>query len=149
MTFHAMLCRWLLGTFTEVGDAVLDCFAGCGGMAQQCRNLKRHCVSVEIDASVFRSCIWPLATLDVELGPELLFGYVFAALQREREERAYAIYRHSQGGRPLSPLASPSAQHVIPRARDRAGDLLRHGALTHPGLCSGRGVAVHPPHSEG
>ncbi|MCO5579996.1 hypothetical protein L7F22_033862 [Adiantum nelumboides] len=124
------LNRWLLGTFTEVGNAVLDCFAGCGGMVQQCGNLKRHCVSVEVDATVFRSCIWPLATLDVELGPELFFGYVFAAVQWEREERASAMYRSSQGVCPLSPLASPSAQHVISRPRGRAGDPITGEPIT-------------------
>ncbi|MCO5574881.1 hypothetical protein L7F22_028675 [Adiantum nelumboides] len=45
--------RWLIETFTTVGDAVLDCLAGCGGMATECERLHRHCISIEKDVVVF------------------------------------------------------------------------------------------------
>ncbi|MCO5576800.1 hypothetical protein L7F22_030620 [Adiantum nelumboides] len=45
--------QWLIGTFTTVGDVVLDCLAGCGGMATECEWLHRHCISIEKDVVVF------------------------------------------------------------------------------------------------
>ncbi|MCO5606732.1 hypothetical protein L7F22_060922 [Adiantum nelumboides] len=45
--------RWLIGTFTTVGDVVLDCLAGCGDMATECERLHRHCISIEKDVVVF------------------------------------------------------------------------------------------------
>ncbi|MCO5574045.1 hypothetical protein L7F22_027823 [Adiantum nelumboides] len=44
---------WLIGTFTTVGDAVLDCLAGCGGRATKCERLHWHCISIEKDVVVF------------------------------------------------------------------------------------------------
>ncbi|MCO5560079.1 hypothetical protein L7F22_013685 [Adiantum nelumboides] len=45
--------RWLIGTFTTVSDAILDCLAGCGGMATKSERLHRHCISIEKDMVVF------------------------------------------------------------------------------------------------
>ncbi|MCO5560841.1 hypothetical protein L7F22_014461 [Adiantum nelumboides] len=44
---------WLIGTFTTVGDDVLDCLAGCGDMATECKRLHWHCISIEKDVVVF------------------------------------------------------------------------------------------------
>ncbi|MCO5569493.1 hypothetical protein L7F22_023206 [Adiantum nelumboides] len=46
--------RWLIGTFTTVGDAVLDCLVGCGSMATECKRLHRHCISIEKDVVIFK-----------------------------------------------------------------------------------------------
>ncbi|MCO5546871.1 hypothetical protein L7F22_000308 [Adiantum nelumboides] len=58
--------RWLIGTFTTVGDAVLDCLAGCGSMATECKRLRRHCISIEKDVVVFRSLLFPQQRLPRE-----------------------------------------------------------------------------------
>ncbi len=41
--------RWLLATFTERYDYVLDVFAGCGGLGRASAEDMRHCMCLELD----------------------------------------------------------------------------------------------------
>ena len=54
-----MICvvRWLLTTFTERHDFVLDVFAGCGGLGMASRDEGRHCMLLELDALLHGSCL--------------------------------------------------------------------------------------------
>lgn len=50
---------------TEVGDVVLDCFAGSGSLGRACIKTKRECVLIEKDAAYFKymqSTLTPKAT---------------------------------------------------------------------------------------
>ncbi|MCO5553847.1 hypothetical protein L7F22_007373 [Adiantum nelumboides] len=52
--------RWLLGTLTEMGDAVMDIFASTGRVVSQCLTLHQHCISIEVDRQLARTCLAPL-----------------------------------------------------------------------------------------
>ncbi|MBN3729510.1 site-specific DNA-methyltransferase [Burkholderia sp. Tr-20390] len=47
------LIEWLVSTFTNEGDTVLDNCMGSGTTGEACRNLRRHFVGMESDASHF------------------------------------------------------------------------------------------------
>ncbi|MCO5608695.1 hypothetical protein L7F22_062909 [Adiantum nelumboides] len=93
--------RWLIGTFTIVGDAVLDCLAGCGSMATECERLHRHCISIEKNMVVFRSLLFPQQRLPGEVGTVLHYGHFSHS---EELERATS----------LQPLAQPPIPHFYP-----------------------------------
>ena len=46
--------RWLIKTFTQEYDAVIDIFAGSGGMASVCGEEKRHCLCIDRDEEIFQ-----------------------------------------------------------------------------------------------
>ncbi len=48
---------WLLATFTEEDDHVIDVFAGCGGLGIACAKEIRHCLMLEADFFVFSECL--------------------------------------------------------------------------------------------
>ncbi|MCO5604629.1 hypothetical protein L7F22_058799 [Adiantum nelumboides] len=75
--------RWLLGTFLEMGGVVMDIFVGTGGVASQCLTLHRHCISIEVDRQLARTCLAPLQRVPNDLPFRLFFGEVFRALQRQ------------------------------------------------------------------
>lgn len=45
--------RWLVLTFTQEHTAVIDIFAGCGGLGVICAERHRHCLCVDFDTPVF------------------------------------------------------------------------------------------------
>ena len=47
------LLRWLLRSYSNPGDLVLDCFAGSGSTLEACLLEKRYGVGVELDASYY------------------------------------------------------------------------------------------------
>lgn len=51
------MCRWLVKTFTSDGDAVLDAFAGCGGLGRECQALGRHYLGIESDIELGQACL--------------------------------------------------------------------------------------------
>ncbi|MCO5591272.1 hypothetical protein L7F22_045253 [Adiantum nelumboides] len=59
--------RWLLDTFIEMGDAVMDIFAGTGGVASQCMTLHRHCISIEVDRQLAHTCLAQLPRVPNDL----------------------------------------------------------------------------------
>ncbi|MCO5584296.1 hypothetical protein L7F22_038220 [Adiantum nelumboides] len=75
---------WLIGTCTTVGDVVLDCLAGCGGMATECKRLHRHCISIEKDVMVFRSLLFSQQRLPGEVGTILHYGHFSRSKELER-----------------------------------------------------------------
>ncbi|MCO5553605.1 hypothetical protein L7F22_007130 [Adiantum nelumboides] len=102
--------RWLLGTSTEMGDAVMDIFAGIGGVASQCLTLHRHCISIEVDRQLERTCLAPLQRVPYDLPFKLFFGEVFKALQRQQamtQEREF--YDASSSHAHMHP---PSVRHL-------------------------------------
>ena len=42
----------LLLLFTKAGDVVIDTTAGVGNMARACVDLRRHCISIDMDPKV-------------------------------------------------------------------------------------------------
>ncbi|MCO5566827.1 hypothetical protein L7F22_020510 [Adiantum nelumboides] len=76
--------RWLLGAFTEMGDVVMDIFAGTRGVASQCLTLHQHCISIEVDRHLARTCLAPLQRVSNDLPFRLFFGEVFRALQHQQ-----------------------------------------------------------------
>ena len=81
-----LFCRWLLGTFTKKGDAVLDCFAGTGNFARACKTLHRHCVSVEMDEDCFDTCIRPIIHCPQDTGNHKYQGAVSEYIKKQRED---------------------------------------------------------------
>ncbi|KAI5083860.1 hypothetical protein GOP47_0000029 [Adiantum capillus-veneris] len=55
------LKRWLLATFTERYDYVLDVFAGCGGLGRASIEEGRHCLCMEIDDVLYEGCLSTIA----------------------------------------------------------------------------------------
>jgi hypothetical protein len=54
--------RWLIETFTNVGDLIVEPFSGAGTCAVVARDLRRRCVAFEIDPSAHAasaSRLWP------------------------------------------------------------------------------------------
>jgi hypothetical protein len=54
--------RWLIETFTNVGDLIVEPFSGAGTCPVVARDLRRRCVAFEIDASAHAasaSRLWP------------------------------------------------------------------------------------------
>lgn len=49
--------NWLLATFTQHEDYVIDVFPGCGGLGADCSQDLRHCLRLELDAFVFNECL--------------------------------------------------------------------------------------------
>ena len=101
-----MFCRWLLGTFTQQGDAVLDCFAGTGTMARACKTLHRHCVSVEYDEQCFNACIRPLIICPNNIGQHLFYGEISEYTANEKQQREKERQYHYPP--PLPPPMSPT-----------------------------------------
>ncbi|MCO5603284.1 hypothetical protein L7F22_057433 [Adiantum nelumboides] len=93
--------KWLIGTFTIVGDAVLDCMPGCGYMATECKRLHRYCISIEKDVVVFRSLLFPQLRLPGEVGTILHYSHFSRS---EELERATS----------LQPPAQPPIPHFYP-----------------------------------
>ncbi|MCO5594056.1 hypothetical protein L7F22_048077 [Adiantum nelumboides] len=48
---------WLLATFTDEDDHVLDIFAGCGGLGMACTQKMRHCLMLQGDFLIFSKCL--------------------------------------------------------------------------------------------
>ncbi|MCO5592650.1 hypothetical protein L7F22_046653 [Adiantum nelumboides] len=76
--------RWLIGTFTTVGDVVLNCLARCGDMATECERLHRHCISIEKDVVAFQSLLSPQQCLPREVGTVLYNGDFSRSEELER-----------------------------------------------------------------
>ncbi|MCO5555311.1 hypothetical protein L7F22_008857 [Adiantum nelumboides] len=76
--------EWPIGTFTTVGDALLDCLAGYGGMATECERLHRHCISIEKDVVVFRSLLFSQQRFPGEVGRVLHYGHFLCSEELER-----------------------------------------------------------------
>ena len=55
------MLRWILATFTDPYDYVLDVFAGCGGLGRACAEDMRHCMCLEIDDVLFQGCLSQMA----------------------------------------------------------------------------------------
>lgn len=53
--------RWLLATFTEPHDYVLDVFSGCGGLGRACVEDMRHCMCLELDDVLYEKCLSKMA----------------------------------------------------------------------------------------
>ncbi|MCO5557633.1 hypothetical protein L7F22_011200 [Adiantum nelumboides] len=79
-----LLIRWIIGTFTTVADVVLDCLAGCGGMAIECEQLHQRCINIEKDVVVFRSLLFPQQRLSREVGTVLHYGDFSRSEELER-----------------------------------------------------------------
>lgn len=47
------LAEWLIRTYTNQGDTVLDCCMGVGWTAVACKRLNRNFIGIEIDQSYF------------------------------------------------------------------------------------------------
>lgn len=45
----SFIFRWLLSTFTDEGDAVIDVFAGCGELGRASKEMFCHYLGVESD----------------------------------------------------------------------------------------------------
>ncbi|MCO5555936.1 hypothetical protein L7F22_009480 [Adiantum nelumboides] len=90
--------RWLIGTFTTVGDVVLDWLARCGSMATECERLHWHYISIEKDVVVFRSLLFPQQCFPGEVGTVLHYGHFSRSEELERSTS-------------LQPLAQPSIPH--------------------------------------
>ncbi|MCO5572721.1 hypothetical protein L7F22_026480 [Adiantum nelumboides] len=75
---------WLLGTFTEMGDVVMDMFADTKRVASQCLTLRRHCINIEVDRPLACTCLAPLQRVLNDLLFGLFFGEVFRTLQRQQ-----------------------------------------------------------------
>ena len=50
---NVLVFRWLVLTFTLEHTAVIDIFAGCGGLGVVCAERHRHCLCVDYDRPVF------------------------------------------------------------------------------------------------
>ncbi|MCO5612395.1 hypothetical protein L7F22_066662 [Adiantum nelumboides] len=48
---------WLVKTFSDEGDAIVDIFAGCGGLGRAVQELKRNYLGIENDAELARACL--------------------------------------------------------------------------------------------
>lgn len=55
------MIRWLLATFTQWYDYVLDVFAGCGGLARASMEEMRHCMCLEVDDELYQGCLSTMA----------------------------------------------------------------------------------------
>ncbi|MCO5612982.1 hypothetical protein L7F22_067255 [Adiantum nelumboides] len=53
----AMFFKWLVKTFSDEGDAIVDIFAGCGGLRRAVQELKRNYLGIENDAELARACL--------------------------------------------------------------------------------------------
>lgn len=49
-----MFFRWLLHTFTNERDVVLDIFAGCGGLGHASQELRRHYLGIDNDTQLVK-----------------------------------------------------------------------------------------------
>ena len=61
LDFISYMSRWLLATFTERYDYVLDVFAGCGGLGKASGEDMRHCQCLEIDDVLYGGCLSTMA----------------------------------------------------------------------------------------
>ena len=64
-----LFCSWLLATFTQQENHVVDVFAGCGGLGAACSRDFRHCLLLELDTFAFSECLEKLVC-----GPSLRGG---------------------------------------------------------------------------
>ncbi|MCO5561833.1 hypothetical protein L7F22_015457 [Adiantum nelumboides] len=98
--------RWLLGTFMEMVDVVMDMFGGIRGVASQCSTLHQHYISIKMGRQLARTCLAALERIPNDLPFTLFFGEVFRVLQRQRaatQEREFYDASSSQAHmRPLS-----------------------------------------------
>ncbi|MCO5554004.1 hypothetical protein L7F22_007530 [Adiantum nelumboides] len=53
----ASFFTWLVKTFSDEGDAIVDIFAGCGGLGRAVQELKRNYLGIENDAELARACL--------------------------------------------------------------------------------------------
>ena len=51
-----ILYIWLVQTFANEMDAILDIFAGCGGLGVACQELGRHYLGIENDEELVGAC---------------------------------------------------------------------------------------------
>ncbi|KAI5084811.1 hypothetical protein GOP47_0000980 [Adiantum capillus-veneris] len=51
------LYRWLLATFTDDSDYVLDVFSRCGGLGKACGEVYRYYLCLEGDDIVYEECL--------------------------------------------------------------------------------------------
>ncbi|MCO5612375.1 hypothetical protein L7F22_066642 [Adiantum nelumboides] len=49
--------RWLVKTFSDEGDAIVDIFAGCGGLGRAVQEFKKNNLGIENDAELARACL--------------------------------------------------------------------------------------------
>ena len=66
------LMRWLVRTYTNPGDTVLDCFAGSGSTLAACLMEGRHGVGCELDAGYYAKATARLQA--IEAAPMLAFA---------------------------------------------------------------------------
>ena len=57
------LCKWLVETYTNPGDTVLDCFMGSGSTVVACCQAGRHCIAIEADPTFYAKAIERVAGL--------------------------------------------------------------------------------------
>lgn len=52
-------------TLTEESTAIVDVFAGCGGMGVASAELHRHCLCLEFDEAIFARHLKPLGEISI------------------------------------------------------------------------------------
>lgn len=57
------LMRWLVRTYTNAGDTVLDCFAGSGSTLEACLVEGRHGVGTELDPNYYKRALHRLKAI--------------------------------------------------------------------------------------
>lgn len=51
------LCEWLIRTYTDSGDTVLDSCMGCGTTGIACQNIKRKFIGIELDKDYYMATV--------------------------------------------------------------------------------------------
>lgn len=60
------LLEYLINTYTDEGDTVLDCFAGSGSTLVAAKNLRRQFIGIEREFESYTKCLDRLGQLEIE-----------------------------------------------------------------------------------